>query len=148
MGDDDSLRAVSQLLWSDKNRDVWFSLGENHEKAYRFGLRPLRNCSADCCHVDGACDSAFVLHAHFPKWTLQMLHIGLAHAFKAVRLNQFHNALKAGSDIKRKVVKRLSDFFVHEFNEPCRFLRLYLFCNMDRRGYRRQILLGFRFQIL
>jgi peptide-methionine (R)-S-oxide reductase len=22
---------------------VWFSLGENHEKAYRFGLRPLRN---------------------------------------------------------------------------------------------------------
>jgi hypothetical protein len=29
-------RAVSQLLWPDKDRDVWFSLGENHEKAYRF----------------------------------------------------------------------------------------------------------------
>jgi hypothetical protein len=30
------LRAVSQLLWPDKDREVWFSLGENHEKAYRF----------------------------------------------------------------------------------------------------------------
>ena len=29
-------RAVSQLLWPDKDREVWFSLGENHEKAYRF----------------------------------------------------------------------------------------------------------------
>jgi hypothetical protein len=29
-------KAVSQLLWSDKDREVWFSLGENHEKAYRF----------------------------------------------------------------------------------------------------------------
>jgi hypothetical protein len=29
-------RAVSQLLWPDKDRDVWFSLGENHEKAYLF----------------------------------------------------------------------------------------------------------------
>jgi hypothetical protein len=24
---------------------VWFSLGENHEKACRFGLHHLRNCS-------------------------------------------------------------------------------------------------------
>ena len=38
-----------------------------------------------------------------------MFHVGLAHAFKTVRLNQFHNALKAGSNIKRKVIKRLSD---------------------------------------
>jgi hypothetical protein len=29
-------RAVSQLLWPDKDREVWFSLEENHEKAYRF----------------------------------------------------------------------------------------------------------------
>ena len=29
-------KAVSQLLWSDKDREVWFSLGENHEKAFRF----------------------------------------------------------------------------------------------------------------
>jgi hypothetical protein len=36
-----SLRAVSQLLWSDKDREVWFSLEENHEKAYRFGLTPI-----------------------------------------------------------------------------------------------------------
>jgi hypothetical protein len=29
-------RAVSQLLWPDKDREVWFCLGENHENAYRF----------------------------------------------------------------------------------------------------------------
>ena len=28
-------RAVSQLLWTEKDREVWFSLGENHEKACR-----------------------------------------------------------------------------------------------------------------
>jgi hypothetical protein len=39
-----SPRAVSQLLWPDTHREVWFSLGENHEKAYRFGQHPLRNC--------------------------------------------------------------------------------------------------------
>jgi hypothetical protein len=26
------IRAVSQLLWPDKDREVWFSLVENHEK--------------------------------------------------------------------------------------------------------------------
>ena len=67
------------------------------------------------CNVDGTGNSAFALHAHFPKWALQMLQIGLAHAFKAMRLNQFHNALKAGSNIRRKVIKRLSDVFVQEF---------------------------------
>jgi hypothetical protein len=30
------LEAVSQLLWPEKDGEVWFSLGENHEKAYRF----------------------------------------------------------------------------------------------------------------
>jgi hypothetical protein len=39
------IRAVSQLLWSEKDREEWFSLRENHEKAYRFGLHQLRNCS-------------------------------------------------------------------------------------------------------
>jgi len=39
-----SARAVSQLLWPGKDREVWFSLGENHEKACRFGLHQLRNC--------------------------------------------------------------------------------------------------------
>ena len=29
-------KAVSQLLWTDKDREVWFSLRENHEGAYRF----------------------------------------------------------------------------------------------------------------
>jgi hypothetical protein len=27
------LKQVSQLLWPDKDREVWFSLGENHEEA-------------------------------------------------------------------------------------------------------------------
>jgi len=35
--------AVSQLRWPDKDREVWFSLGDNHEKAYRFDLHQLRN---------------------------------------------------------------------------------------------------------
>jgi hypothetical protein len=29
------LGQFSQLLWPDKDREVWFSLGENHGKAYR-----------------------------------------------------------------------------------------------------------------
>src|ERR1700729_2132071 len=37
-------KAVSQLLRPDKDREVWFSLEENHEKGYRAGLHPLRNC--------------------------------------------------------------------------------------------------------
>ena len=63
----------------------------------------------DGCYIHGMGNTAFALHPHFPEWTLQMFHVGLAHAFKTVRLNQFHNALKAGSNIKRKVIKRLSD---------------------------------------
>ena len=39
-----SIKAVSQLLWPVKGREVWFSLGENHEKAFLFGLLQLRNC--------------------------------------------------------------------------------------------------------
>jgi hypothetical protein len=42
-----ALKAVSQLLWPDKDREVWFSLGENHEKACHFGLHQLRNCPCD-----------------------------------------------------------------------------------------------------
>ena len=37
------LKAVSQLLWPDKDREEWFSLGENHEKVLGFGLHQLRN---------------------------------------------------------------------------------------------------------
>jgi hypothetical protein len=29
------LKTLSQLRWPDKGREVWFSSGENHEKAYR-----------------------------------------------------------------------------------------------------------------
>jgi hypothetical protein len=36
-------RTVSQLLWSHKVREEWFSLGENHGKLFRFGRYPLRN---------------------------------------------------------------------------------------------------------
>src|SRR5271154_5729598 len=35
--------AVSQLLWPDKDREEWFSLGENHEKVLGFGLHQLLN---------------------------------------------------------------------------------------------------------
>jgi hypothetical protein len=31
-----TFKAVSQLLWSHKGREEWFSLGENHEEACRF----------------------------------------------------------------------------------------------------------------
>jgi cytochrome c oxidase cbb3-type subunit 3 len=37
------IRAVSQLLWPHNDREVWFSLGENHVKALRSGLHQLRN---------------------------------------------------------------------------------------------------------
>jgi hypothetical protein len=40
------IRAVSQLLWPDKDGEVWFSLEENHEEAYRSGLHQLRNRSS------------------------------------------------------------------------------------------------------
>src|SRR6202167_5836379 len=36
-------KAVSQSLWPDKDREEWFSLGENHEKIFGFGLHQLRN---------------------------------------------------------------------------------------------------------
>jgi hypothetical protein len=34
-------KAVSQLLWSGKGREEWFSLGENHDELLRFGLYPI-----------------------------------------------------------------------------------------------------------
>src|SRR6202034_2662543 len=36
-------KAVSQLPWSDKGREEWFSLGENHERRGGSGLPQLRN---------------------------------------------------------------------------------------------------------
>jgi hypothetical protein len=39
-------KEVSQLLRPDKDREVWFSLEENHEKAYHFCLNGLRNFRA------------------------------------------------------------------------------------------------------
>jgi hypothetical protein len=30
-----AIKAVSQLLWSHKGREEWFSLGENHERLFR-----------------------------------------------------------------------------------------------------------------
>jgi hypothetical protein len=40
-------RAVSQLLWPDKDREVWFSLGENHEKVDRFPDFLLRSLGGE-----------------------------------------------------------------------------------------------------
>jgi len=36
-----SAKAVSQLLWSHKDREEWFSLGENHRSSF---LRSTPNC--------------------------------------------------------------------------------------------------------
>jgi hypothetical protein len=56
------LRALSQLLWPDKGREVWFSLGENHEKVCRFGLHQLRNClRGDSCSPQAPSRSAGTL---------------------------------------------------------------------------------------
>jgi hypothetical protein len=42
-------KAVSQLLWPQKVREEWFSLRENHERLFRFGLHQLRNrCGSFC----------------------------------------------------------------------------------------------------
>jgi hypothetical protein len=43
------LSAVSQLLWSQKGREEWFSLRENHERRRGFGLYQLRNRSGRQC---------------------------------------------------------------------------------------------------
>ena len=43
-----AIRAVSQLLWPHKDREVWFSLGENHENVFRFGLHLVWNHSRTC----------------------------------------------------------------------------------------------------
>ena len=36
-------RKAAYATWADKDREEWFSLGENHEKVVGFGLRQLRN---------------------------------------------------------------------------------------------------------
>lgn len=42
---------------------------------------------AGCGHIQCACDSAFTLQAHLPEPAFEMLQVGLADAFQAVRLN-------------------------------------------------------------
>jgi hypothetical protein len=64
-----TFKAVSQLLWSDKDREEWFSLGENHEKASRFGLHPLRNRSSGAAlraSMDLVPEAAFLSSKPFP----------------------------------------------------------------------------------
>src|ERR1700685_4309866 len=43
------LKAVSQLLWSHKGREEWFSLGENHEKVPGSPGFPARGTSRGQC---------------------------------------------------------------------------------------------------
>jgi hypothetical protein len=59
-----------------------------------------------------------------------MFHIGFANSFKAMGLNQFNNALEAGSKIGGTLIKRLLHLFIEEFDEPHYLLILYLFCNV------------------
>jgi hypothetical protein len=44
--DNGYFRAFSQIPWSEKSGEVWFSLRENHVKVRRFGLHQLRKCSS------------------------------------------------------------------------------------------------------
>jgi hypothetical protein len=68
------LTALSQLLWPDKGREVWFSLGENHEKACRFGLHQLRKClRGDSCSPQAPSRSAGTLRKDFNQ-SLLMSH--------------------------------------------------------------------------
>ena len=56
------LTALSQLLWPDKGREVWFSLGENHEKA----CRKLQNClRGDSCSPQAPSRSIGILRKGF-----------------------------------------------------------------------------------
>src|ERR1700693_4894885 len=41
-----SLEQFRNYVVSGKNREEWFSLRENHDKACRFGLHQLQNCSS------------------------------------------------------------------------------------------------------
>jgi hypothetical protein len=41
---DEGFKAFSQLLWSGKSSEVWFSLRENHVNVGGFGLHQLRKC--------------------------------------------------------------------------------------------------------
>jgi hypothetical protein len=45
-------KAFSQLLSPDRDREVWFSLEENHEEGYSFGLHQLRNCRSQSREQD------------------------------------------------------------------------------------------------
>jgi hypothetical protein len=40
----ENLRQFRNYLGLTKDREVWFSLGENHDMSFRFGLQQLRNC--------------------------------------------------------------------------------------------------------
>jgi len=40
----ESLEQFRKYCGLDKDSEVWFSLGENHEEPYRFGLLHSRNC--------------------------------------------------------------------------------------------------------
>jgi hypothetical protein len=50
-----TFKAVSQLLFPHKDREEWFSLGENHEKFIGFDLHQLQNRfsgdteAVECC---------------------------------------------------------------------------------------------------
>jgi len=49
----ESLDQFRKYCGLDKDSEVWFSLGENHGEAYRFGLRHSRNCypSLELAHL-------------------------------------------------------------------------------------------------
>jgi len=94
------------------------------------------NAHADGGYIDRAGDSALALQAHLPQGSFEMLQVGLADSFEAVLLNQFYNALKAGSDIERRAS---SAALVSSSRNPTahRIVKLYLFCDVLQTGERR-----------
>src|SRR6202453_1884511 len=71
-----SAKAGSQLLWSHKDREEWFSLGENHEKVFRVGLHQLRNrCSI--------CRMAVWHRGQAPRFPVEVIGVGEGHAVPA-----------------------------------------------------------------
>src|ERR1017187_10195349 len=71
-----------------------------------------------CGDINRACDSAFALQPHLPKRTIEVLQVRLPKLLHARRLNQFHNALKAGSDIRWEGIERCLGFLIEKSDGP------------------------------
>ncbi len=67
-------------------------------------------------YVDCARNAVPAVHAHLPQRTIQILDVRLAHAFKAISLDQFDNPAKTGPHIGRKSFDLVPNAGVEQFN--------------------------------